>query len=131
MLLLALAACFGPGWDRVHREQLTGPYYLQAHDLHEAMFLIRDRQSEYTHIAGPGVMMAGYNNQYVVVAVDEPDFESPDKRRPREYFYIDRVINERDRTGTSGIVGPLTREAFDQHDQRLQLPDFTWANDGV
>jgi hypothetical protein len=95
------------------------------------MFLIRRGEREYTSIVGPGVMMAGFDDRFLVAVVEEPDFENPDKRHPRQYFYVDRLITEKDRTGMKGIVGPLSSEAFDHHDQRLELPDFTWLNDGV
>lgn len=128
--LVALTACSGS--DRVHYEQLTGPYYLKANDLHEAMFLIRQRPpTESSVIVGPGVMTAGFNSRYLVATVEPPDFDNLGQRHPREYYYVDRVINEKALRGDEGIVGPLTLGAFLQHDKRLELPDFTWSNDGI
>ncbi|HEX9931672.1 MAG TPA: hypothetical protein VGB08_02395 [Allosphingosinicella sp.] len=126
---MLLTACFG--MDRVHYEQLTGPYYLKANDMHEAMFLVRQsKPDEHYEVAGPGVMRAGFDNRYIVVAVDPLVFESPGQRRPREYYYVDRAVNEADRYAEAGIVGPLTFDGFNQHDRRLGLPDFSWSNDG-
>jgi hypothetical protein len=72
-------------------------------------------------VHGPGIVKAGGNARYVVVAQEDKS----DSRLLR-YFYFARVPQERYGWGLNPerVVGPLTKAEFDRAREVLGLPTY-------
>jgi len=127
LFLLLLTSCSGFAYERT----LVGRYHLLAIDTVSQMSLcwsvsgggcVSDGLPEDTVVA------AGYNDQYVVAALDVGSGPPASKNATRFYYVVRAFEDQNKDTGLpyKGIRGPLTRDEYANVKSRLHLPEFSW-----
>jgi len=124
--LILLAAC-----GFVYDKTLVGRYKLVAVDVDEQMGLCWSLSNGSCEGMGPSegtVVLAGFNDGYVVAAADRGN-GPPAGKSATQFYYIIRSFEDQssdDGLPYKGIRGPFTRQQYAAEKSRLHLPEFTW-----
>ena len=123
---VALASC-----GFVYDETLVGRYRLVGIDSSEDIMLcwsLSNGSCVGDGLPADTVVAAGFNNNYVVAAVDEGN-GPPASKKATKFYYVIRAFenpNSDDGLPYRGIKGPFTRDEYAAEKVRLRLPDFSW-----
>jgi hypothetical protein len=93
------------------------------------MSLKLDRKGQWAvfdNVVDATVFAAGTNDRYIVVkqhpiAEDQQHFD----RTVTNYFIVDRMLAATLRDRKKGVIGPLTKDQFEERASAIQLPSFT------
>ena len=107
----------------------SGDYVLIAIDTQAQMSLKVDRKGQWAvfdNVVAATVFAVGANDRYIVVkqhpiAEDQQHFD----RAVTNYFIVDRTKQPTQHKRGEGVIGPLTKEQFDEAAKRMLLPAFT------
>lgn len=125
---LFLTSCF---WGFVYDRTLTGRYRLVGVDTSQDISLcwsLDNGSCVGDGLPGPTVVRAGFNDKYVVAAVDPTGPVGPPDAATK-YYYIIRAFEDQRRDGGlpyKGIRGPLNKAEYAAEKIRLGLPEFSW-----
>ena len=86
----------------------------------------KDKRFAFDYVVGATVFAVGANNRYIVakqhpIYSDQIHFD----HAVTSYFIVDRMLTATLRDRTKGVVGPLTKEQFEQKARTMELPAFT------
>jgi len=120
-LLIGCGDMFGNAYE----EHISGKYYLVAGDGREQMGLCTtDEFRGYLGVIVPTVFAIGYDKDFIIVKQHPRHFDGHDvMNRQVTSYYIVALKEQRGKSDTDIVYGPMTKEKFHAKRKELGVPE--------